>query len=475
MSINTKETTKELFKNSGIIAIGQVSTKIINFLLLPLYINILSKEEYGLVDVLSSYTSLIVVFVGFQLGAAVFRFMIPSRGDEIRVCKICSTAFLLESVFCFFYFIVFLIIKKYLNMEYEWFLLLHVIVNTYLQFLSSVVRGQGNNKLYSFGNFMSAFVTLVINIIVIAVLRLGVKALLLSYVLGSFVGCNILFWGSGIRKYLGIRFFSKSVLKELISYAAPLIPDELSWSLIRSSDGMIVSYILGVASNGLIAVAGKFSYIYTMLFSIFNASWTEQVIFHYMDEGGQDYICRMYDKILGMFGCLSIGLISIMPFVYDFFVPNKQYSEAYNLIAIYLVAVFFYAAIGMLTPIYSVEKETKKLAVTTAAAALVNIIVDLMLINDIGIYAAPISSLCGYIAITIWRLLDVNKRYFKINMKLWKIALLSFLLAVSLFTYWKTGFLTHFLTLIVTLSGFCIINIDSLKVIVRGLRGRIHR
>lgn len=60
-SIDLNNTNKALFKNTGIIAIGQISTKIVNFLLLPLYTALLTTQEYGLVDILSTYSALIVV------------------------------------------------------------------------------------------------------------------------------------------------------------------------------------------------------------------------------------------------------------------------------------------------------------------------------------------------------------------------------------------------------------------------------
>ena len=50
-SIDLNNTNKALFKNTGIIAIGQISTKIVNFLLLPLYTALLTTQEYGLVGI----------------------------------------------------------------------------------------------------------------------------------------------------------------------------------------------------------------------------------------------------------------------------------------------------------------------------------------------------------------------------------------------------------------------------------------
>ena len=78
-SIDLNNTNKALFKNTGIIAIGQISTKIVNFLLLPLYTALLTTQEYGLVDILSTYSALIVVIVGLQINQAVFRFLVTNR------------------------------------------------------------------------------------------------------------------------------------------------------------------------------------------------------------------------------------------------------------------------------------------------------------------------------------------------------------------------------------------------------------
>ena len=69
---------------------------------------------------------------------------------------------------------------------------------------------------------------------------------------------------------------------------------------------------------------------------------------------------------------------------------------------------------GLISPIYLINNETGKVATSTFAAAVINIVVDLALVKFIGMYAAPISSLCAYLVISLWRLWDVEKRYLKI-------------------------------------------------------------
>ena len=435
-TINTKETTKELVKNTGIIAIGQVSTKIINFFLLPLYTNILSTSEYGLVDLLTTYTSLLTVLVGLQINAGLFRFLVTNRDFKGTLTTICTTSLCFELVCCIVYMTIFLIVSPWITIGNKWFLVAHVIAIILLNFFSGFCRGLGYNKIYALANFLSAFTTLICNVITIAWMRLGPEAMLASYIIGPMIGICILFFKGGFKNYFDIKHCSRSWILDLLKYSVPLVPNELSWSLLHSSDRMIITNALGMAANGIIAVASKFSKIYTTLFSIFNASWTEQVVLHYKDQGGKEYIGKMFDEMLCFFGGIAIFIILCMPFAYKMMVPNPDYANAYNLVPIYIVAVFFNAVIGLISAIYAVENETKKAALTTVVAALVNIIIDIILVKRIGVYAAPVSSLCGYLVISIWRLIDVNNRYCKIYLGKKSTVMLFAALAIAFCAYW---------------------------------------
>ena len=377
--LNGNDTSKALFKNTGIIAIGQVSTKIVNFLLLPLYTALLSAEEYGLVDVLSTYSSFIVVVVSLQMAQAAFRFLVTCRTDETEKTEVIST--ITASSLCALgvYSGIFIFIQPFINLSYKWFLLFHVASSLLLQLSSNIARGLGHNADYAIGNFISASTAILLNVITIAVLRLDVGAMLVSHVIGHIVGSLFMIFRCHLLKYVRIHQFSIDKLKVIINYSLPLVPNEISWSVIHASDRLVVQQFLDLAANGLIAVASKFSVIYTTAFSIFNTSWTEQVVLHYNDEGGADYISQMFNKMVTFFATVAIGIIACMPFLFGILV-NKKFSQAYELVPWYMIAVFFNAIIGMLSSIYLINNETKKIATSTMIAAVINLAIDLLLI-----------------------------------------------------------------------------------------------
>ena len=470
--INSGSTSKALFKNTGIIAIGQISTRLINFFLLPLYTAILSQEEYGLVDLLSTYSGFIAVIVGMQLSQAAFRFLVTCRDDEEKTTNVISTIAMATMVVSIIYALLFGLVSSFIHLECKWCLLVHVIVALYLQTTSCIARGLGRNADYAAGNFISAATSLILNVIAIAVLRLGVPAMLAAYIIGPVVGGTFLLFRSKEWRYIKIKKASKEEFNTIIKYALPLVPNELSWSVIHASDRMVISHFLSVAVNGLIAVAAKFSSIYTTVFSIFNTSWTEQVVLHYKDEGGPEYICDMFDKMVTFFGTVAIGIISSMPFLFNIFV-NAKFNNAYPIIPFYMIAVFFNAIIGMISAIYLIENETKQVAISTAVAAAINLLVDLLLVRIIGAYAAPISSICGYATISFWRLYDVNKRHCHVAMPVKKVMILLLMLCISLVSYYLFQKALQLLFLIILLVLALLINKDFLSDIIVFIKKRI--
>ena len=250
--IDNRNTNKALFKNTGIIAIGQVSTKIVNFLLLPLYTALLTTEEYGIVDLLSTLSTLLVVVVGLQMNQAIFRFLITKR-DYIEKLKIIISTIMFATFEIFgIYILLFLVLSPFISLQYKWFLLGNVITVILLQTTSGIARGLGKNAEFALANFISSTVIIVLNVIFIAILRMDISAIV-AYIIGPFVGSCVLVIKCKFFKYISWKMRSKNMLKEVLMYSIPLVPNELSWSIIHSSDRWVVASVLSVAANGLIS------------------------------------------------------------------------------------------------------------------------------------------------------------------------------------------------------------------------------
>ena len=128
-----------------------------------------------------------------------------------------------------------------------------------------------------------------------------------------------------------------------------------------------------------------------------------------------------------------------------------------------MIAVFFNAVVGLLSAIYLINNETKQVAISTAVAAAVNLGTDIAMIKFIGIYAAPVSSILAYLTISIWRIIDVNKRHCKISMTIRRVLFILGMLAISLGGYYSNTKAIQIVTLTIVALAAVWINWNFLK------------
>ncbi len=399
---------KKFLKNTLIITIGKISTQLITFLLLPLYTAILTTEEYGIVDLLNTLVSLLLPIVTFQIEQAVFRKLIDSRNNDVEIKKAISTTIFTITIQSAIYLIIFCIVAKFIHNDYKYFLATNVITCIYSNILLQIIRGLGDNRKYAIGSFITALATLSLNVLFIAKFRLGAYGMLAASFIGNSICCIYLFLTGKIYKYISIKVYSGKLLKRLLKYSLPLIPNAISWWIFNSSDRIIVTSVLGISKNGILSASYKFSNAFISLYSIFNLTWTESAALHIDDKDSSEYFTKIINVLLKLFTSICFGIIAIMPFAFPILI-NIKFQEAYNQIPILMISSIFNVMVGLLSVIYIAKKDTKAVAKTSIIAAIINLIVNILLIRFIGLYAASVSTLISYFAMAVYRLKDVRK------------------------------------------------------------------
>ncbi len=448
---------KELTKNTLIISIGNICTKLVVFLLLPLYTTLLSTDEYGVVDLVNTLVSLALPIVTFQIEKAVFRELIEVRGNKEKSSSIVSTGIIATCLQCVLYTIIFIVLSPLIRNDYKYFLISNVIVFIFLSLFQQISRGFGYNKKFAASSFISATFTIILNIVFIVILRLGAYGMLLGTALGELIATIYLFFSLKLYSYVSIKSFYKEIAIKLLKYSIPLVPNALSWWIFGSSDSVIVSLILGIDSNGILAASLKFSTIIITLYNMFDAGWIESVSLHVKDNDISDYYNRVFNTILQLFISIAIAMISFMPFIFNILI-NEKFNSGYNLVPITLISAIFHIIVGLVSVIYAAEKNTKSIAVTSGVAAIINILVHLALIKFIGLYAAVISSLVAFIIMSIYRVYDVGKKYFKITISKKLIISTLIMLIIVLPIYYINNKYLNIISIIISSLSFFIQN-----------------
>lgn len=404
---------KQLFKNTAIVSLGKICTQLITFFLLPLYTYILTAEEYGIVDLLNNLVSLLIPIVILQIDQGVFRYLLDCRGQEEKEKKIISSTVFFVIGQSIIYLIVFALVSKFIHNDYKYFLAINLVATVFSTVLLQISRGMGDNTRYAIGSFITGLVTVVLNVFLIAVIRLGAYGLLIATLFGNIFCIIYLVIAKKLHKYISIKDIDYSNLKSILKYSVLLVPNMLSWWVVSASDRLIISAVLGLATNGIYSAANHFSGVFTTLNNVFNMTWTESASINIEAEDRNEFFSKIFDIVIRFFGALCLGVIAYMPFAFSLLI-NEKFGEAYWQIPILLLATLFNVFVSFLGSIYIAKKLTNEIAKTSIMSAIINIIVNVCLIKYIGLYAASISTLISYFVMFFYRLLD-SKKYVKLS------------------------------------------------------------
>lgn len=338
-----------------------------------------------------------------------------------------------------------------------------IVSNLFLQF----ARGMGDNKKFAIASILTGLTTLMATLVFIVIAKMGGEGMLLSIALANIVCSLYLFFALKIYRYISFGGYDKSLQKELVAYSFPLVPNGVSWWVINVSDRTIISIAIGVAANGIYAVANKYAAIFSSIFGIFSMSWTESASVHINDKDRDNFFSETINASIRLFGSLGLLLIVFIPLLFPFLV-SSAFNEAYLYIPILVIAALFNAIVGLYSAIYIAKKLTKQVAATSLVAAAVNISLTLIFIPFIGLYAAAAATALAYLAMAIYRHHDI-KKYVKITYEKGLFVKIAFLYVLAMSFYYLNTIIGNVIsaaviTMIVILVNKSIVQIMKDKV-----------
>ena len=460
----------ELAKNTIIILIAKLCTQLITFLMLPLYTSVLSTGEYGLVDLIATYTSLEMPIIGFHLAMGAFRYLVDNRKDEKNKSILITNTFITICASVFFFSILYFTIANIVNLQYMWLILAGAIASLFSSYFLQVARGLGDNIGYSIGGMIAGISAVIINLVLLLVFNLGVNGILIATAISNILCIFFLVIRERIPKYVSISLYNKKEVAKVLKYSAPLIPNSLIWWVINVSDRTIISIFMDVAANGIYAVSNKFSHIVNVLYGVFNLSWTESASLHINDKDRDVFFSNTFNTTIKIFTSLSLLMLAFMPIIFMIMVGDGYY-EAYLYIPILAIGMIFNIVVSFIGAIYIAKKLTRQVAMTSFWSGVLNIIINVAMIKVIGIWAAALSTLLSFLIMSIYRYIDVQK-YVKLKVdKRLAVILLSLTLVCLILYYIKSTPTTVANMVIITVSTI-ILNKGMIKTVAKAVKAK---
>lgn len=404
---------KRLIKNTGIIAIGNMSTKLISFILLPLYTSLMTKAEYGTVDYIVSISMFLVPSISLLMDESMFRFLIDCKTDRERA-RIISMSVVIILAGCGIFSVFAVPVMLFIKYKYTFFVVAYVITSVLSTMTSALLRGLGRTDKYALYNFLVSFTTISLNILFIAGLHLNVRGMLMSTIISHVVMPTVYIIRLKLWKFVDFGSTDKALAKEMIKYSTPLIPNKLSWTIINLSDRIIIMNLIGADFSGLYAVAYKFPNLMDTIYGFFYQSWKESSARVMHDKDGQEeFYNTTYGYLKNFMFAVTAGMIAFMPLAFRIFV-KAEFKAAIVYVPILLMGTYFANISGFYGGIFTANKDTRIMGISTVYAAVINLAVNISLIHFMGLYAAAVSTFLANFIVYLYRKAKV-KQYVRLR------------------------------------------------------------
>ncbi|MCK1221861.1 lipopolysaccharide biosynthesis protein [Streptococcus uberis] len=457
---------KELFKNTIIIGIGNIFTKAISFLLVPLFTIWLTPSQYGEYDLLFSYVSLVVPVLTLQLEQAVLRYTLDNKDKGDTYFKT-SIVFVLVNSLVFS-----LIFGTLLDFQYHLSFTFCTIMFVMQVCTTEYLRGRNELKTYSLANILCGIATILFSFLFVYVLKLGVDGLLIAFGLAYLFTSLSIIISKKLYKNYNTSTIDLSILKILLMYSLPLLPNAISWWITNVSDRTLIKIFLGSEMNGIYAVSTKIPTLIAVFYSIFNLAWQQSAITSAKDdfEKRREFYHSTFRQLFLFLFSSAICIIALSPFLYRYFLEKEYFSGLY-IVPILILATVFLNFAQYFGGILLGNMDSKTNGLTTVVGAVINIILNLLLINYIGISAAAISTMISYIIMFVMRLLKL-KDLFDVK-KIFRYAVLGVAIVTGIsFVILMGNLHIQLIMLVLSIIIFLVSNQKIMLSVLNNLRGR---
>jgi len=419
---------KKLVNNSIIFGVGRLGSRIVSFLLVPLYTYYLSTGEYGTVDLTMTTVNLLIPIVSVSAYEAVLRFTMDENEEPQIILSNSMTIALVGFVVALFFYP----ILNYFNVLQGNLVYLYMILFAQMveRVLAQYIRALGKVKMFALNGILLTFTTGILNVLFLVYFGLGIVgyywALILSYLFSSVY--LIIFTDS----YKDLRFsnYNKNTINDLISYSIPMIPNSLMWWLINASSRYFIRWFIGVSANGLFAVASRIPSILTIFYQVFNQAWQLSAIEEFENEKKSEFYTVIFDNLSSFMFIGASGIIIFIKLIFELFFA-AEYFYAWRIVPFLLLGTIFSSFSTFLGTNYIAAKQTKGVFKTSVYGGIISLILNIAFIPSIGLVGAGISSMVSFFAMFLLRYFD-TRQYIELDVDWIKLALNIFMILLQI-------------------------------------------
>lgn len=428
--MRTDRRYSELVRNIGLFALSDVSTKLVTFIMVPLYTYFLSEAEYGVTDMATISLALALPLVTLSVTESVLRFCISDRGNQGDYVTLGTIIVLLSNL-------VVAVALPLLDLSffgglgaYKWYFLLCYFGLSSQTLLSSIARGLDQVKLMSIAAICSALVNVTSSIILVGALKQGVTGFFAANLIGSLVCCSTIVCGGRYWRILHrpAKGFGQR-LHGMLAYSLPLIPNALTWWINQSINRFFITVSFGIGASGMFAAALKIPALLNLISAVFMQAWNLTAF--KAREAAE--ATRLFSEIFIVYNAAMAMATSVLIPLSPLFAGlllQKSFYSGWTVIPVSMLAFYYSTSGAFYGSVYTANMKTKNLFLTTLAGALVCIGATYVLLQLFGLIGAAYGTAIANLVVWLLRLVD-TRRIIKIRLPVPSLIMTNLLLVLS--------------------------------------------
>lgn len=391
---------RDLSKSLAIYGAGDVAVQAINFLLLPIYVQYLTKADYGVLALLASIEAPVKLFFRWGVDGAFMRYWYDCDDEPARQ-RLASTIFFFLLALNGALLIASLIgapfiAGRFLQAPGYTVALRLVLLNTFaigFTFIPfHVLRMQKRAGEFSALTLARSVSTLVLRIVLVIGFAMGVMGVVLADVIVTSAMMLVMVrWFAPLLRPV----FSRAILRKSLAFGLPRVPHGFALQVMAVGDRFVMARYLSIQDIGVYSMGVSFGLIEKIALGAFEYAWAP---FYYATAREPD-APRVFAAVttygVAVLALMTAGLSAIAVDLLDV-VTHGQYVGAAGVVTWTAVGVFFYG-VYLLTSIgLNITSHTQYYLVSTAVGAAVNIGLNVLWIPRYGIIGAAWANGAAY-------------------------------------------------------------------------------
>ncbi len=431
---------RQALKDSLIYAIAAILSRGLTIIQVPLFSAILLPQQFGLLDIIGLAVNLVNLVIAFEISQGVAIYF--SESKDLKERQAYASTSLWFTIACYSLFTVIawpfskeifgLILGSRAQLDLAEIFLISAFANALFLITQNQLRWMLRAKDYLFVSVVHGFTIIILSLIFLQKMGLQVRGMMYAQIISSILGAVMsLFLARDMYKLT----FDTACLKKMLAFSIPLVPSSVSVFFSLYIDRLCIKSFLGMYEVGLYGVAYRFASVVGVIIIGFSRSFTPLIYNNSQDAQTPLHISSLF-KFFTFISLVSILFLGIFSREFMLYLASPEYMPAHTLIPV-LAASLIIGNFYIFMPGLALKKKTTIIALISVAAALINVIINLALVPQIGIYGSACATLASaMLSSFLW--LFFGQKHYPVKFewkKIFHVTLFCLLLLLVNYTY----------------------------------------